>query len=281
MATIKRGRVLRDTSTGEGLVFVDGAQHPFKLEGMWRSEYAPKVNMVVDVEFDDQGNLISLRNIGGGTMAGEQASQALDAAGVAAKKMAAEFQAKGLPVLQEWAQRVGYPTLAAFVLLVIAWFWMPVVSVKMGILGGGSITFYESLKLLNSGGLAFGGGGAGFYGFLVFIALLAVWLPQVWKDRRAGFGMMLPLALMVLVFLIAWLKASSQMSEAEDAMGGLAGNPEYQQMAKQMADQARKEMWKAVSFGFGLYVALAAAGYLAWRGWRSTRDAALTQPQAA
>lgn len=182
MATIKRGRVLRDTSAGEGLVFVDGNQYPFRLEGMWKSEHAPKANMTVDVEFDDQGQLVSLRSVGGGAIAGEQASQALDAAGAAAKKMAAEFQSKGLPVIQEWAQRVGYPKLIAFAALVIAWFWLPAISLKMGFLGNGSITFYDGLKFLNSGGMALGGGGAGIYGFLVLVALVGVAIHQFWKD---------------------------------------------------------------------------------------------------
>lgn len=281
MSTIKRGRILRDTSTGEGLVFVDGAQHAFRLEGMWRSEYAPKVNMTVDVEFDDQGQVVSLRAVTGGAIAGEQASQALDAAGAAAKKMAAEFQSKGLPVLQEWAQKVGYGKLGAFVALVVAWFWLPIVSVKLGFLGDGSISFYDSLKLLNNGGMAMGGGGgAGFYGLLVFLALLAVWLPQVWKDARASYGMMAPLVLMVLVVLISWFKANSQMSEAREAMGQFANDPQFRQMAEEMAAQARKEMWKAVSFGFGLYVSIAAALYLAWLGFRGTRTPAVAAQPA-
>lgn len=282
MATTKRGRILRDTSSGEGLVFVDGNQYPFKLEGMWRSEFAPKVNMAVDVEFDDQGNLVALRNVSGGTVAGEQASQALDAAGAAAKKMAAELQSKGLPVVQEWAKKFGYSKLIAFVALIIAWFWLPLVSVKMGFLGDGSISFYDSLKFLNNGGMAMSGGGAGIYGLLVFLALLGVIAHQVWKDPRAAYGMCLPLLLMVLVFLISWFKASSQMSEAEEAMGQFANNREFQEMARNMAKEARKQMWSAISFGLGLYISLAASIFLAWLGWKGARGGASSpQLQAA
>jgi hypothetical protein len=152
----------------------------------------------------------------------------------------------------------------------------------MGFLGNGSITFYDSLKFLNSGGMALGGGGAGIYGLLVFIALAGMLLHLVWKDRRAAWGMALPLLLMVLVFLIAYFKASSQMSDAEEAMGQFANNPEYQQMARDMAAQARKQMWGAVSFGFGLYVALAASLFLAWLAWKSARGGSSTpQLQAA
>lgn len=45
MAVTKKGGVLRDTSGGEGLVFVEGNQYAFQLEGIWRSEYAPRTNM--------------------------------------------------------------------------------------------------------------------------------------------------------------------------------------------------------------------------------------------
>jgi hypothetical protein len=269
MSTIKRGRVLRDTSSGEGLVFVDGQQYPFRLEGMWRSEFAPKLNQSVDAEFDDSGKLVALRTASGaGAGGGAQASEALDAAGAAAKKMAEEFKAKGLPVIQEWAQRVGYVTLGAWIALVVAWFWLPVVSLQLGIFGGNSVSFYDSLVLVN-GGM----GGRGIYGFLAWVALLAVFLPQIWKDRRAGYGMMLPLALMVLIAVIAWFKSSPDTGD----MGAYGNSPEF----KQMMDQMRAEMWKAVSFGFGLYVAVAAALYLAFRGWQTTRGSEALSAQAA
>ena len=35
----KRGRVLRDTNVGAGLVTVDGRQYSFTLETMWVSRY--------------------------------------------------------------------------------------------------------------------------------------------------------------------------------------------------------------------------------------------------
>lgn len=272
MSTIKRGRVLRDTNAGEGLVFVDGAQHAFRLEGMWKSEHAPKVNMPVDVEFDDQGRVVALRSVSGQTVAGEQAAQALGAAQESAKKIAAEFQAKGLPVIQQYAQRIGYPILGALAVLVLGWFFLPAVSVNMGFMGKNSVTFYEALRLLNSGGLAAltGGGSAGVYGLLCFVSLLAVLLPQVWPDRRAGFGMMAPLALMLLVGIVSYFKVSSQFSAGEEAAGAFGGE-EFQQMARAAAEQAAAEMRKAISIGLGVYLSVIAALYLAWQGWSKTR----------
>jgi hypothetical protein len=242
---------------------VDGQQYSFRLEGMWRSEFAPKLNQAVDAEFDDSGKLVALR-AASGAGGGAQASEALDAAGAAAKKMAEEFKAKGLPVIQEWAQRVGYVTLGAWLLLFISWMWLPMVNAGLF----GSVSFYDSLIFVN--GMI---GGRGIYGFLAWIALLAVFLPQVWKDRRAGFGMMLPLAFMVLVAVISWVK----MSPDTDDLGPYANSPEF----KEMIAQQKAAMWRGISFGFGLYTSIAAALYLAFRGWQTTRGGGALAPQAA
>jgi hypothetical protein len=275
MSTTKRGRILRDTSMGEGLIFVDGQQYPFRLESIWKSEFAPKVNAAIDAEFDDQGRLIAVRAASNQAVAGEQAAQALGAAQDAAKKLAADFQAKGLPVVAEYAQKIGYPTLGALTAILVGWFFMPAVSINMGALGKNSVTFYQGLKLLNAQGIEAlatlsGGGSAGFYGFLCFLAILAVLLPHVWKDRRAAFGMTAPLALMLLVAVIAYAKISSQMSSGQDAIGQFGG-AQYQEMARQQASQMAAEMRKAISIGFGVYLSLAGALYLAWQGWGKSR----------
>ena len=56
----RRGKILRDTSAGNGLVVVDGQQYPFMLEGTWRSEVPPAVGMTVDAEIKDAGQIVSL-----------------------------------------------------------------------------------------------------------------------------------------------------------------------------------------------------------------------------
>ena len=147
----------------------------------------------------------------------------------------------------------------------------------MGFLGENSVTFYQGLKLLNASGLeslaALGGGGsAGIYGVLSFVAILAVLLPLAWPDRRAALGMTAPLALMLLVLMVAYFKISSQISASEAALDTFGG-AEYQQMARQAARQAAADMRKAISIGFGVYLSIAGALYLAWQGWWSARRA--------
>ena len=248
----KRGRILRDTSAGEGLVFVEGKQYAFRLEGMWQSEFAPKANMAVDVDFDEAGRLVALRSVSASGVAGEQAAQALGAAQESAKKFAAEFQAKGLPVLREYAERIGYPVLGALAAVIIGWFFLPAVSADLGFLGKNSVTFWQGLKFLNSGGVAaMGGSSAGFYGLLCIASLAAVLLPQVWRHPRARFGMMAPLTLMLLVLVIAWSKMPDVPAGAEEFVA---------------------EMRKAVSLGVGSYLAIVASLFLAWRGFSGARS---------
>jgi hypothetical protein len=247
MTMIKRGRVLRDTSHGEGLVFIEGTQYSFRLEGMWRSEFAPSVNMPVEATFDEQGQLVSLISVPLATLGREQAVHVFDAAGNAVQVLTTELQAKGLPFAKVWAQRAGYDTIGAALLLIVAWFWLPVATLGLGILGNSSLSLYEVLGYLNGGFLGLARGRAGFYGFLLFGALAGIFLPQLWKDRRAYYAMSLPLGLTLLVVMRAYQHAF--------VLGGASA-------------------WNALSFGSGLYLALAAACYLTWRGLHAARGCA-------
>jgi hypothetical protein len=55
-----RASILRTPGDGPGLLFVDGRQWPFTLDNLWKSPVAPSVNMLVDVDFDVQGNITAI-----------------------------------------------------------------------------------------------------------------------------------------------------------------------------------------------------------------------------
>ena len=57
---IKPGRILQDTSRGDGLLSIDGQQHVFTLQQHWKSDFVPQIGMVVDAGFNDANNLESL-----------------------------------------------------------------------------------------------------------------------------------------------------------------------------------------------------------------------------
>lgn len=286
MSVFKRGRILRDTHAGDGLVSIDGKQYAFRLEGMWRSDFAPRVNAAAEAQFDDQGNLVALRGLDASTLAGEQATQALGVAQDAAKKLAKDFKSQGLPLIRLYAQRIGYPVLGGFAAVVIGWFSLPLLSADMPFGGKISATFYQTLKLSNavSGptgleGLAqhldrsgkLSGGSAGFFGLLCFLSLAAVFLPQVWRDRRASWGLFAPLAVMLLAILVVYWRVSSAASAGLEAIGGFGG-AEFAEMAREMAREAKAEMRKAVSLGMGLWLSLAGALLLVWPGLKSARQ---------
>jgi hypothetical protein len=63
--TRKIGKVLRDTSTGPGLLILEGQQYPFGRICLWKSEVPPKAGMVVEVEFDSDGQLSAIRTVNG------------------------------------------------------------------------------------------------------------------------------------------------------------------------------------------------------------------------
>src|SRR5215467_7244725 len=76
----KRGTVLRDTSTGPGLLSVDGNQHQFSLEGGWKSLDPPKPGMHVLVEFATDLTILSVIPIPESQIAREQAEAVMKAA---------------------------------------------------------------------------------------------------------------------------------------------------------------------------------------------------------
>ena len=59
--TKKRGKVLRDASTGSGLLIVEGQQYPFSLTDLWKSPQPPKIGMIVEAEFNRNGHLVAIR----------------------------------------------------------------------------------------------------------------------------------------------------------------------------------------------------------------------------
>ncbi|MGB5353983.1 MAG: hypothetical protein WBN32_10270 [Woeseia sp.] len=279
-----RGRVLRDTAGGEGLLSIEGIQYPFRLEGMWRSDLAPKANMPVDVEFDDGGAIAAIRVVDTAAAAREQAAKVAAQAGVVAKQAgevarqaAAEFRAKGMPAVTAYAQVIGVRTLVAMALLFVGWFFLAVVSVDL--LGDRmSATYYDLMRVLNNPqhGLATiarqSRAGAGFYGFVTIAVLLAPLLPYLLKTRRSWLAHCAPATWMLLAVLIGGWKVNSSISEAQRQFGAFGGNE-----LGGMARQFMKEALGAMSMGLGFYLSIAAAGYLAFVGlkrYRAPADAA-------
>jgi hypothetical protein len=187
----KRGRIMRDPTAGAGLVIVQGRQHSFGLEGVWKSDALPRPGIVVDVEFDDAGRVIAMMAVPEARLAREQAEAAIALA-----------TAKGAGVVA----RFGVPQLVAFAVLLLGWFWLAAIGVDAPFAGQAKVTLWHALGALNAGRPfeVLPGGpapSAGLYGVGALVCLAAPLSILVWNDRRAYLAALLPLAFML---AIAW-----------------------------------------------------------------------------
>jgi len=280
MNTVKQGRILRDTSVRDGLVLVEKQQYLFRLEGMWKGDVAPKVNMLVEAEFSEKGLLVGLRPSSAPDAAADQATRVLSAAKETAERIADDVQTDGVPMLLRRAQEIGYPTLAAVAALLLGWFYFAAASMNLGSGGNLSFTFYQVLKFLNIQGPQdllnmVNGGGAGLYGLICFASLLAILLPALWRDSRAGLGMTAPLVFMLVVAVLVRIKLGSQADGLQQAATtiGSHGGPQGREWATQFASQVIAQARASLSIGFGAWLSLLGSLYLAWRGVRQVTDA--------
>lgn len=245
----RRGKILRDTSSGPGLLVVEGTQYPFTLEGAWKGEVPPKVGMTVDVEIGAGGEVFAVHPVAEGVLAKEQADQAMQA-----------LKDKGGAVAGAMVARFGARDLIALAALVLGWFFLKAGSFGGGIIGKVSFTFWQVLGFLNSGAqgmlerAAGGSAGTGLWGIVAVLALAAPFAHHFWKDKKAHLGGLLPLLLMLFVL---W-RVNSGMGDAGGGSTSMFGED-----GAQMAEEFRREMRAAVSLGLGFYVSIAAAIYFA------------------
>lgn len=238
-----RGKILRDASSGPGLLIAQGQQYSFPLECVWKSETPPRPGLVVDVEIGEDGTVQSVTAVPESLIAKEQAEETL-----------AAVRAKGGAFAASMTARFGMPTLIAVGLLIVGWFFLSTISYNAGFAGKMDFTFWRILSFVNSSNALEslstlqGNGSAGFYGLLALVALAGPFIGQFWKDRRASLGGALPLVFMLLVAVLV-----------RNSLAGVTrGAP------AEVLDMARTEIMKQVSIGLGAYVSLLAAVYLGY-----------------
>ncbi len=240
----KRGKVLRDPHAGPGLLIVEGRQYPFLMEDVWRSEVPPKPGLAVEVDLDSLDKVVGLTAVPESQIAKEQAEIALAAAKTRGVALAATIVAK-----------VGLPRLVAAGLLLLSWSVLTAASLQLPFFGKLGFTFWQALGYLNAGpsvqvlerqaNLT-----SGFWGFFAIVALAGPFLHQIWKDKRALLGGLLPLAFMLLVGIAIRSSLQSSLGALEGPYGALQR-------------QAQNQMMNAFSWGFGTYVSIVLALYFA------------------
>ncbi|CAJ0816179.1 hypothetical protein [Ralstonia flaminis] len=247
----QRGTILRDTRTGPGLVIVDGRQHPFTLEGIWRSGEAPAVNMTVDAQFNEVGTLIALFAVPEAQLAREKADEAM----VAVKARGSQLVA-----------RMGMGTLVGTGLLATAWFALNTVSVQLtpGMKIGMSL--WKLLGVLNTSGdamaaLSGNGGSTGMYGVLAIAALAGPAASYFVRDARAQLANCLPLLFLLGIGMAFYAGISSSLSQTQSAAMAFGGNA-----AADMVGAMTREAMRAFSIGVGGYLGCAVSLYFAATG---------------
>ena len=237
----KRGRVLRDTTSGPGLLMMEGQQYRFSLEEVWKSETPPKPGLVVDVELDARGKVQGITVVPESQLAREQAETAIGLA-----------RQKGENLASSLLARLGMPSLAAAGLLAAAWFFLTAASIQFPFPGKLEFTFWQILGFLNAGNvpelLDRSGPSAGLYGLAAMVALAGPFIHYLWKDKRALLGGLLPLVFMVIVGVAV-------RSSIHGTLGG--GNSD-------LGKQTHDETMKAVSLGLGAYLSILVSLYFAF-----------------
>jgi len=188
----KRGRVLRDPNQGPGLLMVEGRQYPFLMDRIWRSEVPATPGLVVDVDFDNHGNLNGITAVSK-SQTGRCEHDAVRTGSGAASPSEAWLWANGF--LMRFAGSAG---------LLLCWLFLSAVSVRLAFFGRLDLTFWQILGYLNADSLrqvtdVTTSPDAGAWGFLGLLALAGPFLPLFWKNRWAHLAGILPLSFIGLV----------------------------------------------------------------------------------
>ena len=237
----KRGKVLRDTTSGQGLLMVEGQQYRFSQEAEWKSESTPKPGQVVDVELDSQGKVQSVRAVSDSQLAMERAEGEMASARRRGRSLGSASMAK-----------IGMPSLAVAGILAAAWFFLTAATVQVPFPGKLELTFWQMLGFLNAGKIpemfdGTSGPSSGLYGFAAVVALAGPFIPLFWKDKRALLGGLLPLVFMAIV----GFAVRSSFYSTNGGNGDIGG-------------QAHMNTLKAFSLGSGAYLSILASLYFAF-----------------
>lgn len=247
----RRGRILRDTTVGPGLLVVDETQLQFTLERMWRSDVPPLPGMVVDVEVNGS-DVVSVCPVPRRQLAREYTARSLRS-----------VRRQGAAVATVAVSLFGIPTLVASGTVIAGWFVLAAGSLATP-LGRVDFTFWQVLGAVNSGSEAVlehasgARGSTGIYGMLAMLALGGPFIWPLWKDRRAHLGGMLPLLLMLVVAWKAWNLAGGSGAGAAVALSGADAD-----LVSSLTTGIRNELRRGMVIGGGVYAAGAAAAYLA------------------
>lgn len=239
-----RGTIIHYSgSDGRGLVAADRRQIPFEIR-QWRSQVAPSVNQVVDLEFEDQ-SLASVAVVPEHILLKERASQLTARIGASAAPVLSSLRETananaGAPA--GLVRRLGKPLVACHAAFTLSALLLPFLSISSPFgQTGRSYTLFGLDKISESLGASVSGSA------WALLAILAPLLPMAWRSRWAWIALLLP--------LLATLKPAFDIvgaaRQASRAMSDAFGAEISAQIARQVADM--------LGIGIGAWVCLACA----------------------
>jgi hypothetical protein len=206
-----RSTIVKVPDASPGLLFLNGQQKQFTLEGIWKSPVAPAANMTVDVEVDGGGAITAITVVDTNQIAKEKFNQL---GGVAQEqgKEAAKLAKQGIGAL---AARMGAVALGAAVVVWIAWFLLPSASVNVGGPSATSFTFWNLLGVdfNNPQSMLAGGSDHGLFGFLGFLCIAAPFVAPFIKLPWANYLNAAPLAFFVVGFIALYMNVSKTFGD--------------------------------------------------------------------
>jgi hypothetical protein len=248
----KRGKVLRDTNVGPGLLTVEGKQYSFRPEGMWRSEVPPRPGMTVDVNFDTEGAPAEVFAVSESQIAKEHAQKAIDGAlrhGGAVREVFGASVGGGLK------RSMGPLTIAAEAIMLLSFFAFP--NLRIGGFVSRSLSGWDAIGLDPQTQMT---NDHGFFSLLAIICLLAPLSVPFLKQAWAKFLYIAPIGFL----LMACVVVGSQLHSAASAAGNI-GEELGGRAGREMAGQ----FGPTYSLAVGTYLVMICAIYLVTRAFKS------------
>ncbi len=265
-----RGTILRDTSRGDGLLVTQGQQYRFSLEDHWRGDTAPRINQAVDVSLSADGRVDTVVPVDHGKVAAERGQLVLDQGRKAADQAANWTRTHGKEMSGQLVARIGLPTLAGVLVLLIATTMLTALSIRISGSFVANFSFYELFGLLNGQQLTPTGmhnGGAGIFAIVWLIAVLGPLVPSLSTHRWAPMGYFLPLLLWISAGGALAMVAYRLYQSAQQVSAFVGGNSTQ---TSGMLGRAALAVLDSSSLGLGIYLALLATAYFCYRGVRLT-----------
>lgn len=242
-----RGKIIHyNGSDGKGLTAASGRQFSFDIS-QWRSESAPAVNQVVDLQLD--GEVVSaIRRVPDEVLLREKAAEVvgrlggLGAAALGNLRGNTPAAGEGAPTMVD---RLGRRLIAVHALFAVSALALPYLRITHPFVGSSrSFTLAGLADMSSQLGSGIGGG------VLPWLAIGAIAVPLFWRSRWAWLALLLPLlASLVPVWdLFAAIRRTTSQASAFDQRLGSA---------------VTEQLLKMLDTGPGLWVCLATGLVLA------------------